>query len=61
MFKRDEPAPVGTSRQTTLEASVSALRALRAASVAMEERVRLGVEIQRVERDLCSAIGKGER
>jgi hypothetical protein len=57
----DKPAPVGTSRRTTLEASVLALRVKRAASVYMEERVRLSVEIHLVERDLCAAIGRGER
>lgn len=58
-WHRDKPAPVGTSRRTTLEASVLKLRADREASVYMEERVRIGVEIQLAERDLAS-LGRGE-
>jgi hypothetical protein len=47
--------------QDRLEALDRDLRAKRRESVYMEERVRLGVEIERVARELCSAIGKGER
>lgn len=36
------------------------LRAQRAQSVYMEERVRLGVEIERLARELGAAIGRGE-
>lgn len=61
MFGHDKPAPVGTSRRTTLEASVRCLRDLRRQAVAMEERVRLSVELERVDLELCTAIGRGER
>jgi hypothetical protein len=36
------------------------LRAKRRKSVYMEERVRLGVEIERLGRELGAAIGRGE-
>lgn len=58
---RDKPAPVGTSRRTTLEESVRCLRVQRGEAAAMEERVRISVELERIDRDLCAAIGRGER
>jgi hypothetical protein len=37
------------------------LRSLRSESVYMEERVTLGVQIDRLERKLGAAIGRGDR